>query len=366
MLYKESRFTRTAYNVRKLGAYYTDVGHAKRIGRLFDFDSAEEICVLEPSIGDGKAVLAVTDRRENCKIFGVELQEETYEHELKDNPDFEGILNQDFLRGVKISHGVFSFCFANPPYGVQREEEGGQRLESLFLSKISGYLRVGGYLVYVIPYQVFSDEKFFRQILNRYELLSYYRFDDAEYAKYHQVALVLKKKRMSGYLRSLFEEQYAACADISSYPYLPALDEEVDEQYPVPESRVQDMEYFTSVIFDAEAAEKHLCNSALYDAIGDSIFQKHYTGCDLNQPIIPVSKDISYLLAMNGGGQGLAGSLEDGTLHLQRGEAKRQEDEEKIMGENGVGREYVKEVEVTTYTKIGLNIIENDGTITHF
>lgn len=46
--YKENSFFQSAQNVRKLGAYYTDVDHCRRIGNLFDFDQAEEICVLEP------------------------------------------------------------------------------------------------------------------------------------------------------------------------------------------------------------------------------------------------------------------------------------------------------------------------------
>ena len=76
--YKENSFFQSAQNVRKLGAYYTDVDHCRRIGNLFDFDQAEEICVLEPSIGDGQAVLTVTGEREHCKIFGVELNRDTY------------------------------------------------------------------------------------------------------------------------------------------------------------------------------------------------------------------------------------------------------------------------------------------------
>ena len=106
--YKENSFFQSAQNVRKLGAYYTDVDHCRRIGNLFDFDQAEEICVLEPSIGDGQAVLTVTGEREHCKIFGVELNRDTYMECLQDNPKFTAILNEDFLKGVKISNNKFS------------------------------------------------------------------------------------------------------------------------------------------------------------------------------------------------------------------------------------------------------------------
>ena len=155
--YKENSFFQSAQNVRKLGAYYTDVDHCRRIGNLFDFDQAEEICVLEPSIGDGQAVFTVTGGRENCKIFGVELNRDTYTECLQDNPKFTAVLNEDFLKGVKISNNKFSFCFANPPYGESAEEK--KRLEQLFLERIAGYMRNGGYLALVIPYGVFKEEK---------------------------------------------------------------------------------------------------------------------------------------------------------------------------------------------------------------
>ena len=104
-----------------------------------------------------------------------------------------------------------------------------------------------------------------------------------------------------------------------------------------------------------------LKNSALFGAIGDSLFQKKYRGCDLEQPIVPVSNDMAYLLAVIGGGQGLAGSEAEGTLHLQRGVAKREESETVEYDDDGAA----KRIEAKQYTKICLNIIENDGTITH-
>ena len=89
------------------------------------------------------------------------------------------MLNEDFLKGVKISNNISSFCFANPPYGESAEEK--KRLEQLFLERIAGYMRNGGYLALVIPYGVFKEEKFFRAVLGRFSLEGFYRFDDKEY-----------------------------------------------------------------------------------------------------------------------------------------------------------------------------------------
>lgn len=362
-IYKENSFSRAVNNVRKLGAYYTDVGHAKRIGNLFDFETAEEICVLEPSIGDGSAVLSATSGRKNCKVYGVEIQEETYRDHLCQNPAFAGILREDFLRGVKISHGAFSFCFCNPPYGEQKDEYGGKRLESLFLEKISQYLCNGAYLALIIPHAVYSEEKFFRQVLNRYEICSYYKFDDGEYAKYHQIVAILRKKRsgLNGYLREKFVAEYEKALDLEQYPYLPSDGDVMMEKYEIPASYDSNLEYFTTKEFRPEEAVKKLEKSALFGVIGDSLFQKNYRGCDLEKPIVPVSNDMAYLLAVIGGGQGFAGNEEEGTLHLQRGVARHEESESVEYDEQG----NAKKIESKQYTKICLNIIENDGTITH-
>lgn len=42
-----SMFGRTMANMGKLGAYYTDIGHCKRIGRLIKWPEDKEVCVLE-------------------------------------------------------------------------------------------------------------------------------------------------------------------------------------------------------------------------------------------------------------------------------------------------------------------------------
>ena len=361
-MYKENSFFQAATNVKKLGAYYTDVDHCKRIGMLFDFDLAEEICVLEPSVGDGSALMAVTGSRPNIKRFAVEINPETYREYLKENENFISVLNEDFLRGVKISHGVFSFCFANPPYGEQRGENGSKRLEVLFLERLSSYLKSEAYLVYVIPYHVFTDEKFFRMVMTRYRICSYYRFDDKEYEKYHQVAVILQKKKSgsSGYLRTDFEEAYQKALKFKEIAYLPEKESDVETRYEILPSKEADIEYFTTMKFKPEEACDGLKVSALYDHVGTSLFQKVYSGCDLNRPIVPVSKDIAYLLAVSGGGQGLAGDEEEGTLHLQRGVARMVEEDTVNTDEKGVAQS----ITTRSYTKIKLNIIQNNGKIT--
>ena len=86
---KECAFFQSAKNIQKNGAYYTDLDHARRMGYLFDFDSADEISVLEASAGDGEALLAVTGKlekgRKHMKLFLVELNENTFKERLEES-----------------------------------------------------------------------------------------------------------------------------------------------------------------------------------------------------------------------------------------------------------------------------------------
>lgn len=80
-IHHESSFSRSLANHAKLGAYYTDVEHCMAMGRFLQFPKEDEVLCLEPSIGDGNAIKAVTGKREgdNIHIFGVDLSREAVE-----------------------------------------------------------------------------------------------------------------------------------------------------------------------------------------------------------------------------------------------------------------------------------------------
>ena len=61
MIRQQSTFSRTMDNMEKMGAYYTDIEHCIDISKQLKFPETE-VSVLEPSIGDGSAVLAVTGK----------------------------------------------------------------------------------------------------------------------------------------------------------------------------------------------------------------------------------------------------------------------------------------------------------------
>lgn len=350
---RQSQFSRDLGNAARMGAFYTDPEHCKRIGQLFAFPD-EEVCVLEPSIGNGVAVNNILQGCKSPTVFGVELNTCTYDA-LKEKEAFPYLLNADFLNGVKISRGAFSFCFANPPYGMHQESK--ERLEKLFVEKLWGYLKTGAIFALVIPYYVLAEEKFARCFLARFNPLAFYRFDDDVYASYQQVVIIGQRRASLGMMRTWLPKFMERISSVDKFEYLPQMGEEV-QKIPVSASNANDIEYFTTLAFDVKKAAASLKNSELYRFIEKKAMVPEYHAAKLSRPPVPLKKDSLYLCAISGYGQGLAGSEETHDLHLQRGSAKV------IATPEIVSKDGKSVVVEHNYTKMVLNIIENNGKIT--
>lgn len=351
-IFKQNSFSRSLANDKKMGAYYTDVSHCQRIGNLFMFPD-EEVCVLEPCVGDAEAVLAVTGNKskENIKIFGVEINPVTCE-KLEEEHRVDYLLNADFLSGIRVSHNVFSFCFSNPPYGTVQDEK--KRLETMFVDKMANYITVDGILALVIPYYVLTDEAFLKTFFKWFQPLAEFRFDDEVYQQFKQIVVIGMKRKSIGYLRSTYDEYLSRIDSIEKLPYLPAANEDVTRISVLP-SNEDKIEYFTTMAFNPARAAEYLSESSLYKAMMDRVFVPKFSATELGRPPVPMKKDLLYLIAISGGGQGLVGSVENNDLHLQRGVVKTMTSTE----ESHDGKEIIEK----TYAKVFLNIIENDGTV---
>lgn len=359
---QQSSFSRSMANEEKLGAYYTDLNMCHRIRNLFLFKEEKEYTVLEPAIGDASAIKAVTGKvngfGENVKLFGVELNPNVCA-EQENNPDIDYLINADFINDVIISNNAFSFVFTNPPYGV---DENNVRLEQLFVVKSAQYLRSGGILCAVLPSYVVADERFAKQYLSRYTHIAHYKFDDEVYARFKQVVIIGRKKNgFTGLKEEIFEKFISEVGNIDNYPYLPTA--VVDEPVTIPSLSEERVEEFTRKCFDADSVYAKMRNiSPLYSSkeIGAKAAVQDYAATDLGEPILPLSPSMSYLIASTGGGAGMCGT--EGTLHLQRGNAKIVKDTtERCNPETGA-----VEIVETSHTKMSLKIVENDGTITSF
>lgn len=357
MVQKQNTFSRTMYNDIKMGAYYTNLEMCKRIGYLFDFPD-EEVSIIEPSIGDGTALMAVlgrTDKEEKRTVFGVELNTETYKQKLKDNPLIDYCLNADFLNGIKMSHGSFGFCFANPPYAV---DEGGERMEKRFIEKLHPYMKAGAPIAYVIPYATLMEEKFAKSFVARFQPVACFKFDDEIYKQFHQVVLIGVRRREMGYLHDTYISFFNSVKELEKLPYLPKSPDEVGKKLSAVPSKAANIEYFTTLVFNRKEAGEQIYRSSLHNRLSDYTVPE-YSAAAIGQPPIPLKKDLLYLLAVSGGGQGLVGG-EDNDLHLQRGVAKVVTTSESKYDADK-GKAIIVE---NSHTQICLNIIESDGTIT--
>lgn len=360
MIQKQSNFSRTLYNEAKNGAYYTDVKHSERIGRLFSIPAGA--CVLEPDIGDGRAVEAFLDgaekEEEDVRVFGVDIETKASK-EARERRYVRYCLNADFLSEVRISSKVFSLCFCNPPY-INTGEHQVKRMEQRFVEKIHGYIKQDGYLVLIVSFPTMGDYDFLMSLLSYYTCEGLWRFDDAEYEKYKQIVFIGRRKQNIGVFHTELE-RFKTRLNLNKLPYLPGLDATVNMKYEVPESRETDIDLFMETSFHPEANYEALQQSPLYNIIGNNYYVDTYSAINLGQPPLPLKKDLTYLCAVSGGGQGIVGTEEDQDMHLQRGSAKNIE--ESGYNENEESGKIVSET-VRTRTQITLKIIQNNGEIT--
>lgn len=362
-MYGQNKFSRAMANDSKMGAYYTDTSHCLSIGEMFFFDRLEETSVLEPSIGDGTAVKAVTgaDGNPNIRIFGCELNDEVA-RKLKEDNLYEEIIEADYLEGTRIKQSAFSFCFANPPYITDAED--GERYEYKFLQRITDQLKQDAYLVWVVPYSQFTEWKHFRFIACNYEICTVYRFRECEYEKFHQIVAVLRRKPKHILLKQEVEERikpFLVEEDIHRLPVHPL------ERYDVPSSEASKVVPFCSKEFDSCKAFKLLDEKMggidfcdLSKIVDKRITTKAYTHGRAGRPPIPPKKDTLYLMATSGYGAGLTGSSSTNDLHLQRGVAEVVE--ETVVEEDP--QTHAEILRVTSRTKITMTVVESDGRIT--
>lgn len=347
---KQNQFSQVRENQAKLGAYYTDQNHCRWIAGILQFPE-EEVCCLEPAIGDASAVLTVTEKRQNTKIhiFGVDLNEQTADI-VSRNPEVDECLWGDFLTDVIIKQKAFSFCFSNPPYG----EISGKRQELKFLQKLEPYLMEEAILVYVIPYYVMNQKEFQQEWSRCFSLEACYRFHMEEFKKWKQVVLIGRKKTEISQ-RQLCEK-IQIFKDVEEIPLLPSeFDGKKIVVYP---SFVRGVTDFTTKDFNYKRAASFIKNSSLSNQIWNFVGQEKYISDRLSRPPILPNSGQMYLMAVSGAGQGLVGSEETKDLHLQRGIVKNVEESEYRENESGETVEVVQK-----FTRIYFNIIENSGEI---
>lgn len=340
---KQSMFHQTRMNQAKLGAYYTDQAHCKMIAELLEFPEEQEVCCLEPSIGNAEAIVTITKRRENPNIFifGVELNHDVA-MEVMNHPYVEDCIYGDFLTGMIISEKAFSFCFANPPYGDS--DEG--RLEVRFLKKVLPYLTEDAVMVFVLPEYVASTNEFQNVWFQNFQTECCYRFHEEEYKKWKQIVMIGRKVNHAESQSGLLEKIALLPANYTG------------DKIKVNSSWNRMVTEFQNINFDAEKGKLFLKNSALREIVmAKTKVERYSNDCLLRPPIMPNAGQM-YLMAISGAGQGRVGTEEEKDQHLQRGTVTTVEESEICKDEEG---RLVENVQV--FNRIEFQIIENDGTI---
>jgi len=356
-VYSQSRFSRSLAADAKASYYPTDIEHCKMIHAMLEFP--DELNALEPSVGDGKAIKAVMGisgaAPERWKLFGVEVDEERA-RTCQEDAAFECVIKADFLDGTKISHSAFSFCFANPPYGMWQTDVRSVRYERAFMEKIWNHLKTGAVFVYVIPYSVFSEEGFLKLWISRFDTCKVFKFHEKEFEKYKQIVAIGTRRSSLGFLKEEVDAVMESVRTLDVVPLLPIKYQ--GEKIVVPPSNKAAVQQFAAKEFDFEAAEKRLVQSQLYQRTLKGLKQESYAAYALGRPPLPLKRDLAYLASVCGCGQGLAGSEEERTLHLQRGSVTAKESSVVDVERN---IETVRETAAIT-----MKVIENDGTISTF
>lgn len=359
-IYKQNSFYQTKMNEAKLGAYYTDLEHCKWISQIVEFPEDEEVCCLEPAIGDGEAIMIITGKRDTpqskIKIYGVELNRNTYLSILNNN-GINQCIHADFLTDVLISHHSFSFVFANPPYGTIKGINGDFREEHEFLLKMEPYLTADAVIVYVIPQYVCADKHFLHDWCSFFDTNYIFKFHEREYNKYKQVVLIGRKKEKKEMVSEEVENIHKTVSTPENIPLLP--EKFQGEKVKIMKSAEQNISQFQTLNFHWEEAAECLLKSPMNEMVRNKLKVPEYLLNNLARPPIMPSAGHMYLLAISGAGQGLVGNEEKRDIHLQRGASKMVLKSEYVQDEDGE----MKLIE-TRHPQLYYNIIESNGKIT--
>ena len=170
------------------GGYYKCPPEAlRRLTQMFvRADDDGVIRVLDPCAGEGEALQAVCTRL-NGTAFAVELQ--------RDRANtcrslFENVVWGDAFR-MRMTGGSMSMVVLNPPY--DNGAASGNAYEAKFLKELDRALTVGGVLVYLVPIDRLAAAASW--VAGHYDNVHVWKFPQAEYEVYEQVALVGSRRR---------------------------------------------------------------------------------------------------------------------------------------------------------------------------
>ena len=249
----------------------------------------------------------------------------------------------------RISHEAFHLLYLNPPYLSVLNESGGRaRHEKRFLIESLGALAMGGLLVYVIPYYRLTPD-ICRVLVDNFENLGLWRFTDAEFKKFKQVAVLgTRKKRDVEPLDAHWLEWFAA------HPAsVPPLAELPEGRYALP-PRPLEVGTFKGEKFNQKELERQLSRSDSFK----QLMSRSELDSGVKRPPLPLS--ISQIGLIGGSGM-INGLIQCGTPHIIKGrivKITRTETEDRYFPS---GMHMGSEIRETITNKMIFNILTPNG-----
>jgi tRNA1(Val) A37 N6-methylase TrmN6 len=223
----------------KLGYYPLPVEEAQRIAKWLQFSSSST-SVLDPCAGTG-AALAMITQGQQVRRYAIEL--DAYRAaDAKANAD-EVIQGNAFDCHASVES--FSLLYLNPPYDFEIGEGKNERMESVFLEHFFRWLKPGGVLVTVIPFDRAYECR--RVLTPHFRDKAIYRLVAPESIAYKQVVLFgirrtrQEKDRLTDH--AVQQANYKLSELTRQYDALPALGDTPERSFAVPASPPARLEY---------------------------------------------------------------------------------------------------------------------------
>lgn len=329
----------------KLGYYPTDPDNIALMLRGIQFPEGVTTNLLDPCCGCGKALRQIAQGN-NCYAYGVELDESRAE-EAQTRLHRVGFGSFFYSR---ISREAFHLLFLNPPYLSVLNESGGKaRHEKRFLIESFPALAYGGLLIYVIPYYRLTPD-ICRVLMDNFDELSVWRFTDAEFKTFKQVAVFgIRKHRDQEPQDTLWLERYA-----ENPAAIPSLTELPEGRYILPGGPLE-VPVFQGAKFNKKELEQQLRRSTSFT---EMMSRRSELDDGAKRPLLPLS--ISQIGLVGGSGM-INGLIECDSPHIIKGritKVVRQESEERFSSQ---GKHIGEEIHETIANKMIFNILTPKG-----
>jgi hypothetical protein len=228
--------------IAKLGYYPTPPRTLQLIANALTIvhTTSGTVRLLDPCAGQGEALAYIAShlRQQQAAVrsYGIELADSRAPLAAT---ALDQVLHADY-RDANLSQYAWGLLFLNPPYDHEAGNAGTakNRQEYSFLRDTLIRLQNGGILVYIVPIQLFAQEKVCRVLAANFDQISVWRLPDEEFDMFDQVVLfgiVRDKPQPNEALQALlhsygFDNLPPSLEDFNMPPYIVPASPVVDDK----------------------------------------------------------------------------------------------------------------------------------------